>query len=79
MQPNAVKLPVVASVPLDCVFSPEDDGWTGECAEFSVRVRGGNFEEAKKHMEASIYRYTSSRSSVTEESPLKLLRRRCIK
>ena len=57
MQPNAVKLPVIASVPLDCTFWPEDDGWTGECTEFSVRVRGGNFEEAKKHMEADLQTY----------------------
>ena len=60
MQPNAVKLPVIASVPVDCTFWPEDDGWEGECAEFSVRVRGGNFEEAKKHMEADLQIYIES-------------------
>jgi hypothetical protein len=42
MQPNSVRLQVIASVPLDCEFWPENDGWTGECAELSVAVRGGN-------------------------------------
>jgi hypothetical protein len=59
-QPHAVKVPVTASVPVDCTFWPEDDGWSGTCAELSLTVRGGNFEEAKKNMEASLQTFISS-------------------
>lgn len=52
MLPNAVKLAVSATVPMECEFFTEDDGWKGICAQLSVTVRGSNFEEAKKHMEA---------------------------
>jgi predicted RNase H-like HicB family nuclease len=54
MLPNAVKLAVTASVPLECEFWPEDDGWKGACVELSVNVHGSNFEEAKKNMEAAL-------------------------
>ncbi len=54
MLPNAVKLGVTASVALECEFWMEDDGWKGTCADLSVAVRGSNFEEAKKHMEAAV-------------------------
>ncbi len=59
-EPHAVKVPVTASVPVDCMFWPEDDGWSGICAELSLTVRGGNFEEAKKNMEAALQNYISS-------------------
>jgi hypothetical protein len=51
MQRNAVKVPVVASVPFECEFWPEDDGWTCRCSQLAVAARGNNFEEAKKNME----------------------------
>ncbi len=54
MLPNAVKLAVAATVLMECEFSTEDDGWKGSCAQLSVTVRGSNFEEAKKHMEAAL-------------------------
>jgi hypothetical protein len=54
MQPHAVKLSVAASVPLDCEFWSEDDGWTGYCAQLSIRVHGNNFEDAKKTMEVTL-------------------------
>jgi len=53
-QPHAVEVPVIASVPIECLFWTEDDGWKGACAELSVTVRGSNFEEAKKNMEAAL-------------------------
>ena len=40
MLPNAVKLKVSASVPLECEFWTEDDGWKGACVELSVTVHG---------------------------------------
>jgi uncharacterized protein (DUF1919 family) len=48
MLPNAVKLAVTASVPVECEFWTEDDGWKGACVELPVAVHGSNFEEAKK-------------------------------
>jgi len=60
MQPHAVKVPVLASVPVDCTFWAEDDGWTGACAELSLSVRASNFEKAKKNMEATLQTYISS-------------------
>jgi hypothetical protein len=41
------KVPVIASVPIECVFWPEEDGWKGACAELGLTVNRGNFEEAK--------------------------------
>jgi hypothetical protein len=32
----------------------EDDGWNGQCERFSVYVRAGNFEEAKRKMESAL-------------------------
>lgn len=54
MLPDAVKLAVTASVPLECEFWTEDDGWKGACVELSVTVHGSNFEQAKKNMEAAL-------------------------
>jgi predicted RNase H-like HicB family nuclease len=54
MPADAVKLPVAASVPFECEFWPEDDGWTGSCPQLTVAVRGNNFEEAKKNMEEAL-------------------------
>ncbi len=59
-EPHAVKVPVTASIPVDCMFWSQDDGWSGTCAELSLAVRGGNFEEAKKNMGAALQNYISS-------------------
>jgi len=54
MQPHAVKVPVSASIPVECEFWSEDDGWTGFCPQLKVTVHGNNFEDAKKHMEEAL-------------------------
>lgn len=54
MQPHAVKLSVTASIPLECEFWSEDDGWNGSCPQLKIAVRGNNFEESKKTMEAAL-------------------------
>ncbi|MBV9479798.1 MAG: hypothetical protein JO249_03465 [Acidobacteria bacterium] len=59
MQPHAVKVPVTASVPVDCVFWEEDDGWSGACAELALTVRGISFEDTKKNMEAALESFLS--------------------
>ncbi|HEU0049825.1 MAG TPA: type II toxin-antitoxin system HicB family antitoxin [Nitrososphaera sp.] len=53
-QPHAVKVPVTASVPVECLFWNEDDGWKGSCAELALAVSGNSFEDAKKNMEAAL-------------------------
>ena len=54
MQPHAVKVPVIAAVPIECEFWSEDDGWTGSCPQLAITVHGNNFEDSKKHMEAAL-------------------------
>jgi predicted RNase H-like HicB family nuclease len=54
MKSQGVSLPVIAGVPLDCSFWPEDDGWSGACERLSVTVRGSSFEDAKKNMETAL-------------------------
>ena len=50
MTSQVVNLQVTASVPMDCDFWSEDDGWKGLCKSLSVTVSGGSFEDAKKNM-----------------------------
>ena len=47
-------LQVTASIPIDCDFWSEDDGWKGLRNGLSVRVRGSSFEDAKKNMAAEL-------------------------
>src|ERR1035437_5667440 len=50
MTSEVVTLEVTASIPIDCDFWSEDDGWKGLCKSLSVTVRGSSFEDAKKNM-----------------------------
>jgi hypothetical protein len=54
MTSEVVKLEVTASIPIDCDFWPEDDGWKGLCRSLSVKVRGSSFEDAKKNMASEL-------------------------
>jgi predicted RNase H-like HicB family nuclease len=54
MTSHVVKLQVTASIPIDCDFWSEDDGWKGLCKSPSVTVRGSSFEDAKKNMAAEL-------------------------
>jgi hypothetical protein len=54
MTPYAVKVPVTASVLVECVFCTESDGWKGACEELGIAVRGNNFGEAKKNLETAL-------------------------
>jgi predicted RNase H-like HicB family nuclease len=60
MTAQATKLKVTASVPKDCIFQLEDDGWNGVCIELSVSVRGSSFEDAKRKMEAALQEHIES-------------------
>jgi hypothetical protein len=50
MTSEIVNLEVSASIPMDCDFWSEDDGWKGLCQRLSVMVKGSSFEDAKKNM-----------------------------
>jgi predicted RNase H-like HicB family nuclease len=50
MTSQIVNLPVIASIPINCDFWSEDDGWKGLCESPRVTVRGSSFEDAKKNM-----------------------------
>ena len=54
MTSQIVNLPVTASIPINCDFWSEDDGWKGLCKSPSVAVRGSSFEDAKKNMAAEL-------------------------
>lgn len=54
MTARAVKLKVIASVPRDCSFWIEDDGWNGFSDEMSITVRGTSFEDAKSKIEEAL-------------------------
>jgi len=50
MTSEVVNLEVTASIPINCDFWSEEDGWKGLCKSLSVTVRGSSFEDAKKNM-----------------------------
>jgi hypothetical protein len=50
MTSEIVNLAVTASIPMDCDFWSESDGWRGLCQRLSVMVNGDSFEDAKKNM-----------------------------
>jgi predicted RNase H-like HicB family nuclease len=60
MTAQAINLKVMASVPKNCIFQLEDDGWNGICEELSVTVRGSSFEDAKRKMEAALQTHIES-------------------
>jgi hypothetical protein len=57
MTSQAVNLKVTVSVPIDCDFWSEDDGWKGLCKSLSFTVRGSSFEDAKKNMASELQVY----------------------
>jgi hypothetical protein len=54
MTSQVVTLSVTASIPVDCDFWSEDNGWTGLCKNLAVTVRGTSFEDAKKNMASEL-------------------------
>jgi len=54
MSSQVVNLQVTASVPINCDFWLEDDGWKGLCKSPAITVRGSSFEDAKKNMASEL-------------------------
>jgi hypothetical protein len=72
MTSQVVKLQVTASIPIECEFWSEDDGWKGLCRSPSVTVRGSSFEDAKKNMAAELQ---TQIEGILREHPKKRVRR----
>ena len=60
MAGQAIALKVIASVPVDCRFWMEDDGWNGQCEKFLIHVRAPHFEEIKRRMESALEAHITS-------------------
>ena len=60
MRSHSVKMLVNASVPLECEFRPENEGWIAECQQARLEVRGSDFEDAKRAMEMALQEYLTS-------------------
>jgi hypothetical protein len=54
MTSQVVNLQVTASIPIDCDFWSEDDGWKGLCKSPAITAHGSSFEDAKKNMAAEL-------------------------
>jgi hypothetical protein len=72
MTSQIVNLRVTASIPLDCDFWCEDDGWKGLCKSPSITVRGSSFEDAKKNMASELQAHIEK---ILREHPRRSARR----
>lgn len=72
MTSQKVKLEVSASIPIECEFWPEDDGWKGLSRSPEVTVRGSSFEDAKKNMATELQ---GQIEAILREHPMKSARR----
>jgi hypothetical protein len=45
MPSQMVNLQVNASIPIDCDFWSDDEGWKGLCKSLTVTVHGNSFEQ----------------------------------
>jgi hypothetical protein len=72
MSSQVVNLEVTASIPINCDFWSEDDGWKGLCKSPSITVRGSSFEDAKKNMAAELQ---AQIERILRERPMRSARR----
>ena len=72
MSSQVVNLQVTASVPINCDFWSEDDGWKGFCKSPSITVRGSSFEDAKKNMASELQ---AQIERILRERPMRSARR----
>jgi hypothetical protein len=72
MTSQVVNLQVTASIPIECEFWSEDDGWKGLSKSPSVTVRGSSFEDAKKNMATELQ---AQIEGILREHPKKSTRR----
>jgi len=72
MSSQVVNLDVTASVPINCDFWSEDDGWKGLCKSPSITVRGSSFEDAKKNMASELQ---AQIERILRERPMRSARR----
>jgi hypothetical protein len=72
MTSEVVNLEVTATIPINCDFWSEEDGWNGLCKSLSVTVRGSSFEDAKKNMAGELQVYIEG---ILREHPKRSTRR----
>lgn len=72
MTSQVVNLQVTASIPIECEFWSEDDGWKGLSRSPSVTVLGSSFEDAKKNMATELQ---AQIERILREHPEKHVRR----
>jgi hypothetical protein len=72
MTSEVVNLEVTASIPINCDFWSEEDGWKGLCKSLSVTVSGSSFEDAKKNMAGELQVYIEG---ILREHPKRSTRR----
>jgi hypothetical protein len=72
MTSQVVNLQVTASIPIDCDFWSEDDGWKRICKSLSVTVHGSSFEDAKKNMATELQMHVER---ILREHPKRRARR----
>jgi predicted RNase H-like HicB family nuclease len=72
MTSQVVNLQVTASIPIDCDFWSEDDGWKGHCKSLSITVHGSSFEDAKKNLATELQVHIER---ILREHPKKRARR----
>jgi hypothetical protein len=72
MTSQMVNLQVTASIPIDCDFWSEGDGWKGLCKSLAVTVQGSSFEDAKKNMATELQAHIEK---LLREHPKKSARR----
>jgi hypothetical protein len=72
MTSQVVNLQVTASIPIECEFWSEDDGWNGLSKSPSVTVRGSSFEDAKRNMATELQ---TQIEAILREHPKKSARR----
>ena len=71
MSSEVVTLEVTATVPIDCDFRSQDDGWQGLCKSLSLTVSGSSFEDAKKNIAGELQVYIEQ---LLREHPMKRAR-----
>jgi len=72
MTSQVVNLQVTVSIPIECEFWSEDDGWKGLSRSPSVTVRGSSFEDAKKNIASELQ---AQIEAILREHPQKSPRR----
>jgi hypothetical protein len=62
---KVVNLPVTASIPVDCDFWSEDDGWKGVCKSLSVTASGAGVSKMQRRTWRLNYNITTAHRTLS--------------